>query len=47
MKVIHWLFLILFVIGALFVWHNYQSHGGTNGIRQGLGFGGMGGGSYT
>lgn len=39
MKVKHWIFLILVVVGLLFLWHNYQGHGGVGGIKSGLGVG--------
>jgi hypothetical protein len=39
MKVKHWLFLILALIGLLFVWHVYSGHGGSSGFKQGLGIG--------
>lgn len=38
MKVWHWLFLILVVVGALYLFHNWQGHGGINGVKSGLGF---------
>jgi len=41
MKLRHWVFLILIVIAVLFLFHNYTSHGGVMGIKQGIGFGGM------
>lgn len=40
MKVKHWIVLSLLIIGALFVFHNWQSHGGVAGIKHGIGFGG-------
>lgn len=40
MKLKHWVFLGLVAIGALYLWHNYSSHGGVAGVKQGLGFGG-------
>jgi hypothetical protein len=39
MKIKHWIFLILALIGLVFVWHIYSSHGGTAGFKQGLGIG--------
>lgn len=44
MKAKHWFFVILILVGGLFLFHNYTSHGGTAGVRQGLGLGGMSGG---
>lgn len=44
MKLKHWIFLGFGVVGGLFVLHLYLSHGGTAGLKQGTGFGGMGGG---
>lgn len=40
MKVKHWIIVILILIGALFLWHNYQSHGGVGGVKTGLGISG-------
>jgi hypothetical protein len=40
MAVKHWIFLILVIIAVLFLWHNYSSHGGTAGLKQGLGVNG-------
>lgn len=40
MKVKHWIFLILVVIGGLYLLHNFQGHGGSQGLKSGLGFGG-------
>jgi len=39
-KLWHWVLLILALLGALYLFHNYRSHGGVAGVRQGLGFGG-------
>ena len=39
MKWKHVLFLGLALAGVLFLVHNYVSHGGTAGVRQGLGLG--------
>lgn len=39
MKLKHYVFLAIFAIGALYIWHNYSQHGGTSGIRSGLGLG--------
>lgn len=43
MKLKHWVFLGLVAIGALYLLHNYQAHGGVSGVKSGLGFGGFGG----
>lgn len=40
MKVKHWVILSVLLVGALFLLHNFQSHGGVGGVKQGLGFGG-------
>ena len=37
MKLRHMLFLLIFAIGALYIWHNYTQHGGIGGLRQGIG----------
>lgn len=37
MRLKHWLFLAIFVIGALYVWHIYSQHGGVGGFKSGLG----------
>lgn len=37
MKVKHWLFLGFVVIGLLYVFHIYSSHGGVSGFKSGLG----------
>jgi hypothetical protein len=29
--------MLVFAIGALYVWHNYSQHGGIGGLRQGIG----------
>lgn len=39
MKVKHWIVIVLLLIGGLFLWHNYQGHGGFGGIKTGLGIG--------
>lgn len=39
MKVKHWLFLALILIGALYLFHNYSQHGGIAGVKSGLGLG--------
>lgn len=44
MKLKHWVFLGLGAVGALFLLHLWLSHGGIPGLKQGTGFGGMGGG---
>lgn len=31
------LFLAVFAIGALYLWHNYAAHGGIAGVKQGVG----------
>lgn len=43
MKVKHWVYVGLGVVGALFVLHLWMSHGGVEGLKQGTGFGGLGG----
>lgn len=40
MKLKHWVFFGLVAIGALYLLHNYQGHGGIQGVKTGLGFGG-------
>lgn len=42
MKLKHWVFLALVIVGALYVWHNYQGHGGVSGLKSGLGLSGKG-----
>lgn len=37
MKLKHWVFFGIFLIGALYVWHTYSQHGGVSGIKQGIG----------
>jgi hypothetical protein len=39
MKVKHWIGLLFAVIGIVFVIHMYMGHGGTAGVKQGLGIG--------
>ena len=39
MKLKHLFALALVVIGALFLWHLYASHGGVSGFKSGLGIG--------
>lgn len=46
MKLKHWLLVFFLVVGALYVLHNYQMHGGVSGLKSGLGFQ-QGSGSYT
>jgi hypothetical protein len=43
MKLKHWVFVILALAGGLYLLHNYTSHGGTAGVKQGLGLGNFGG----
>jgi hypothetical protein len=38
-KLKHWVFMALFLVGALFVWHNYSQHGGVAGVKSGIGIG--------
>lgn len=40
MKGTHVLVLALIAVGALFLFHNWQSHGGWAGVRQGTGLNG-------
>jgi hypothetical protein len=40
MKLKHWVFLGLALMGALYLGHNYLSHGGVSGVKQGIGLGG-------
>lgn len=40
MKLKHWVFLAVFAVGALYIWHNYTAHGGVGGIKSGIGLGG-------
>lgn len=37
MKVKHWIFLLLVLVGGLFVFHIITSHGGVSGFKSGLG----------
>jgi hypothetical protein len=39
-KLKHVVFFSLFLVGALFVWHNYSQHGGVAGVKSGIGLGG-------
>lgn len=41
MRAKHVFFLLLVAVGALFLWHNYRSHGGWTGVKQGTGLSGM------
>ena len=43
MKLIHWVFILLALMGLLFIVHNYMSHGGVAGVKQGIGLGNFGG----
>ena len=36
-KIRHLLFLAIFAIGALYIWHNYSQHGGIHGLKSGVG----------
>jgi hypothetical protein len=45
MKLKHWVFIGLVAVGALYLLHNYQSHGGVAGVKQGIGLSGFGGGA--
>lgn len=40
MKTKHWIFLILVLIGGLYIFHVYQGHGGVGGFKSGLGLSG-------
>lgn len=42
MKLVHWLVIGLVLVGGLYMWHNYTSHGGVQGVKSGLGLGGIG-----
>jgi hypothetical protein len=37
MKLKHWFFVALVIVGGLYVWHIYSGHGGTQGFKAGLG----------
>jgi hypothetical protein len=39
MKLRHWLITGFVLIGALYLFHNYQQHGGVSGVKSGLGLG--------
>lgn len=39
MKLRHLVFLTLVIVGGLYLWHNYSQHGGTSGLKSGLGIG--------
>jgi hypothetical protein len=36
-KLRHWVFLAIFGVGALYIWHNYSAHGGITGLKSGVG----------
>ena len=40
MKLKHWVIVGLVLVGGLYLFHNYIGHGGVNGVKSGLGFGG-------
>lgn len=40
MKAKHWIALGLLAVAILYLFHNYQMHGGVSGFRTGLGLGG-------
>lgn len=40
MKLKHWVFVALILVGGLYVWHTYSQHGGVSGFKQGIGIGG-------
>lgn len=40
MKAMHLFWILLIVVGALFLIHTYRSHGGWAGVKQGTGLGG-------
>lgn len=42
MKFKHWAVVALVIVALLFLLHNYQMHGGTSGIKSGLGLGNFG-----
>lgn len=33
----HLVFLLVFAVGALYIWHNYSQHGGVSGLKSGVG----------
>ena len=37
MKLKSLVFLAIFAVGALYLWHNYASHGGVAGLKSGVG----------
>ena len=37
MKLRHLVFLLVFAVGALYIWHNYSQHGGIMGLKSGVG----------
>lgn len=43
MKLKHWVVVGIFLVGALYLVHNYTSHGGVAGVKQGIGLGGFSG----
>jgi len=38
-KLKHLVFLAIFIVGALYVWHTYSMHGGVAGFKSGIGLG--------
>jgi hypothetical protein len=41
MRLKHWIGLGFVIVGILFVWHIYSSHGGVGGFKSGLGIQGV------
>jgi hypothetical protein len=39
MKFKHLVVVALVAVGVLYIWHNYSMHGGTAGLKSGLGIG--------
>ena len=37
MKLKSLVFLAIFAVGALYIWHNYSAHGGIAGLKSGVG----------
>lgn len=37
MKLKSLVFLLVFAVGALYIWHNYSQHGGVAGLKSGVG----------
>lgn len=37
MKLRSLVFLAIFAVGALYLWHNYAQHGGVAGLKSGVG----------